>query len=140
MAAPPRGDYENYEEHHVSSHQGFGDLVMPLSDGVQVLRVHAFDTDKDIVNPSRYSLFDKTGNRMAGGIHLDGQADSNTLLLAQFDQAVEASLPIAISRQVIIGQKEFVNAVFMIGPDDRLQIVGRTETTFLSLHVLDGTK
>ena len=76
---------------------------------------------------------------MAERVDLHLQADLQPLL-AQLDQPVEAGLPVAVSRQVVVGEEEPADADGVVGAHDRFQVVGAAEARHAALHVDDGAE
>src|SRR5262249_24806779 len=61
-------------------------------------------------------------------------------LFAQFNDAVEDRFPIAIAREVVVGDEVGGDAGAVIGTDNRFHVVGRAVARFASLHFDDGAE
>ena len=64
----------------------------------------------------------------------------DTFIFFQFNNTVEAGFPVAISGEIVIGQKEGVDTYGMILPNNAFDIICGAETAFLSLYIDDGAK
>ena len=77
---------------------------------------------------------------MTQRVDLQQQANVEFVALAQFDQAVEDRLPIAVAGEIVVGDEEPGDALRGVGAHDGLDVVGRAVARFAALHVDDGAK
>src|SRR6266404_9382801 len=117
-----------------------GDLVLPLFGGYQRIRIHAFNPDEHAGYARLRALFNEVRDLVAQRIDLDHQTDADAPLRAQFDDAVKDGLPVLIAGEVVISDKEAMNAFRPVLPYDALDIVRRAPSRFSSLHVDDGAE
>ncbi len=120
-------------------HPIFGDLVLPLLGGDQVLGVDVLKPDEHALDASGGRLLDEVLDLVAEGVDLDGEADVDAFLL-QLDHPVEQDLPVAVAGEIVVGDEEPVDALRVIGADDLLEIVGRAKAALAPLHVDDGAE
>ena len=77
---------------------------------------------------------------MAQRVDLKEQPDAEPVLLAQLDQAIENRLPIAVAREIVVGDEEPGDALRRIVAHDLLDVVGGAITRLAALHVDDGAE
>src|SRR5580704_6151212 len=117
----------------------FGDLVLPLLGGDEILGVDVLKPDEDAPRSRLGRLLDEVRNLVAERVDLDGEAAADALVL-ELDHAVEKDLPVAVAGKIVIGDEEPVDALRVIGADDLFEIVGGAEAALAPLHVDDGAK
>ena len=91
----------------------------------EIVGVDVLHADEDVVDAGLHALLDEARDAVAERVDLHLQVDADALLLAQLDQPVEAGFPVAVARQVVVGQEEAVDADRGVGAHDPLEIVGR---------------
>ena len=77
---------------------------------------------------------------MAERVHLDREFNVLAFFFAQMNQAVEERLPIPISREIIVRDKETLDVLGIVLADNALRSSGRAEAAFASLHIDDRAK
>jgi hypothetical protein len=90
--------------------------------------------------PARPRLLDEMRNAVTQRVDLQDQPDLEILAFAQFDQAVEDRFPVAVAREVIVGNEKPRNALRRIGANDGFDIVGTAVPRLASLDVDDRAK
>ncbi len=120
-------------------HAIFGDLVLPLLGGDQILGVDVLKPDEHALDAGLRGLLDEIGDLVAERVDLDGEADVDVVLF-QRDDAVEQNLPVAVAGEIVVGDEEPVDALSVIGADDLFEIVGRAEAALAPLHIDDGAE
>ena len=96
----------------------FGDLVLPLLGGDQVVRIDVLQPDEDAPHAGLGRLLDEARDLVAERIDLDGEADVHALAVPHLDQAVEQRLPILVAREIVVGDEEPLDAFRVILPHD----------------------
>jgi hypothetical protein len=79
-------------------------------------------------------------NFVAQSVDLDHQAEGDSVLLPQLDQAVEDRLPLFVAPKIVVRDEKFVYALRPVESDQVLDVVGRAKARFASLHVDDGAE
>ena len=98
----------------------FWRFLAPISEfGIDVLK-----PDEHRVAPCARRLFDESGNAVTERVDLQQEPDPEPLVFAQFDQAVEDRLPIAVAGEIVVGDKKARDALRGVGAHDRLDVVG----------------
>ena len=64
----------------------------------------------------------------------------SSALLAQRNQPVEDRFPVAVARQIVVGDEEVADAVGVIGAHKALDVVGGAIARLAALHVDDGAE
>ena len=118
----------------------FGDLVLALLGGQQVVRIDVLQPDEHAIDAGPARLVDEVRDAMALGVDLDDERDVDALVLAQLDQPVEELLPVLVAGHVVVGDEERPDALRVVLADDRLEIVGAAEAALAALHVDDGAE
>ena len=93
---------------------------------------------KTELQPAFASFSMKPGMRWQR-VDLEDQFELHALLLHR-DQPVDDRLPVAVAREVVVGDEEFAHALRDVFTHDRLDIVGRAEARFAALDVDDGAE
>src|SRR2546430_14256479 len=70
-------------------------------------------------------------------LDLDRKADVAALALPQLDDAVDQRLPVAVAREIVVGDEEAVDALGGMGADAICQIVGRAIPALAALNIDD---
>ena len=118
----------------------FGDLVLPLLGGDQVVRVDVLQPDEGAPHAGLGRFLDEARNLVAERIDLDGEADIHAVAVPHLDQAVEQRLPILVAREIVVGDEEPLDAFGVVFPHDLFQIVDRADAALAALHVDDGAE
>ena len=116
-----------------------GDVVLLLLRGAQIVGIDVLKPDEHALDARRHRLLDEAGNLVARRIDLDDEARVDALL-AQFDQPVEDRFPVAIAGQIIVGDEEVADAVGVVDPHQRFDIVRGAIARLAALHVDDGAE
>ena len=77
---------------------------------------------------------------MAERVNLQKKSDLEAFLFAQLDQAIEDRLPVAVAREIVVGDEEARDVLFGIGAHDAFDIVGRAVARLAALHIDDGAE
>src|ERR1700722_14080508 len=117
----------------------FGDLVLPLLGGDEILGVDVLEPDKDAPRPRFRRLLDEIRNLVAQGVDLDSEAAVDALFL-KLDHPVEQDLPVAVAGEVVVRDKKPVDSLLPVLANDLFQIIGRAEAALAPLHVDDGAE
>src|SRR5215831_18610551 len=115
----------------------FGDLVLPLLGGGEVVGVDVLETDEDAGHPSPLRFGDEVWDLMTQRIDLNHQTERDPLLFAQPDKAVEDRLPPAVAGEVVVGDEELADALRPVATDKPLDIVGAAISRLAALDVDD---
>ena len=118
----------------------FGDLVLALLGGQQVVGIDVLEPDEHAVDAGPARLVDEVRDAMALGVDLDDQGDGDALVLLELDQPVEEVLPMLVAGHVVVGDEERRDALLVVLADDRLEVVGAAEAALAALHVDDGAE
>ena len=70
---------------------------------------------------------------MAQGIDLNNEFGIEAVNLPHVNETVENQLPVLVAREVIVGNEEPVNVLRRIGPDNFINVIGRTVAGFVPL-------
>src|SRR5579862_2035132 len=124
-------------EQHVAV---FGDLVLPLLGGEQIVGIDVFQADEDAGDAGALGLGNEIRNLVAQRVDLDQEAHIHAVFFTQFDDAVEDRLPVLVAGEIVVGDEEAVDAVRVILAQDALDVVGRAPARFAPLHVDDGAE
>ena len=124
-------------EQHVAV---FGDLVLPLLGGEQIVGIDVLEPDEDAGDAGALGLGDEIRDFVAERVDLDQEAHVHAVLLAQFDDAVEDRLPILVAGEIVVGDEKPIDAVLEILAQDALDVVGAAAARFAALHVDDGAE
>ena len=95
---------------------------------------------KTAVQPARADFSMKPGMRWHSVSTCRNSRMRKPVLLAQLDQAIEDRLPIAVAREVVVGDEEPGDALRRIGAHDLLDVVGGAIARLAALHVDDGAE
>ena len=79
-------------------------------------------------------------NAMAQRINLQDKLDLEFVALAQLDQAIEDSFPVAVAGEIVVGDEKAGDALRRIGAHNRLDVVGGAVARYAALHVDDGAE
>ena len=120
-------------------HAIFGDLVLALLGGDQILGIDVFEPDEHAPDARRGRLLDEVRDLVAERVDLDGEADVDAFLL-ELDHPVEQDLPVAVAGEIVVGDEEPVDSLRLVGADDLLEVVGGAEAALAPLHVDDGAE
>ena len=118
----------------------FGDLVLALLGGQQVVRVDVLQTDEHAVDAGPARFMDEVRDAMALGVDLDDQGELDALVLLQLDEPVEEVFPMLVAGHVVVSDEERRDALLVVVADDRFEIVGCAEAALAALHVDDGAE
>ncbi len=77
---------------------------------------------------------------MAERIDLQQEPDLEALDFAQFDEAIEDRLPVAVAGEIVVGDKKARYALSCVGAHDRLDVVGGAIAGLAPLDVDDRAK
>ena len=88
----------------------FEQPVLRLLHRREIVGVDVLHADEDVVDAGLHALLDEARDAVAERVDLHLQINADALLLAQLDQPVEAGLPVAVARKVVVGQEEAVDA------------------------------
>src|SRR6516225_10953828 len=83
-----------------------GDPVLALGRALETFWVDALKPDEDALASGSGSLLDEMRNLVAKRVNLHHKLDANILALAQFYKPVENRFPVAIAREVIVGDEK----------------------------------
>ena len=117
-----------------------GDLVLTLLGAEQAVRIDILQADKGAIYAGAPRFFDEIRNLVAQRIHLNDELDVQTLILSQPDQFVEEAFPVAVAREIVIGDEKPVDALRVVVADRALKIIRSTEPALAALHVDDGAE
>src|SRR5277367_1989565 len=117
----------------------FGDLVLPLLGGDEILGVDVLKPDEDPPRSRLGRLLDEIRDLVAERVDLDGEAAVDALVL-KLDHPVEQDLPVAVAGEIVVGDEEPVDALLPVLANDLFQIVGRAEAALAALYVDDGAE
>ena len=105
-------------------HAIFGDLVLALLGGDQILWVDVLEPDEHAPDAGRRAFSMKFG--------ILWQSVSTWMvkptwmpLFLELDHPIEQDLPVAVAGEIVVGDEEPVDALRLVGADDLLEIVGR---------------
>ena len=118
----------------------FGDLVLALLGGQQVVGIDVLQPDEHAVDAGPARLVDEVRDAMALGVDLDDQGHLDALVLLELDQPVEEVLPMLVAGHVVVGDEERRDALPVVLADDRFEVVGAAEAALAALHVDDGAE
>ena len=105
----------------------FGDLVLALVGGEQVVRVDVLEADEGAHHARALRLVDEVRDPVAERVDLDREVGLQAFLLAQLDQPVEEGLPVLVAGEVVVGDEEGLDALREVFADDVLEVVGGAE-------------
>src|SRR4029077_126913 len=103
--------------------------------GIDVLKS---DEDRVAARPRR--LLDEARDLVAERVDLEQKPDPEAVLLAQFDQAVEDRLPVAVAGEIVVGDEKAGDVLRGVGAHDRLDVVGGAIARLAPLDVDDGAE
>ena len=89
----------------------FGDLVLALLGGDQVVGIDVLEPDEDAADAGLRRLLDEVRNLVAERVDLDGEAELGKFAVAQLDQPVEQDLPVAVAGEIVVGDEEPLDAL-----------------------------
>jgi hypothetical protein len=115
----------------------FPDLVLPLFSALEGLRIDAFKPDEDLVAAGPRRFLDESRDLVAERVDLKDQLDRNALVGPQIDQAVEDRLPVAVPREIVVGDEIVVDALGVIGAHDRFNVIGAPIARLAALDIDD---
>ncbi len=118
----------------------FPNLVLALLRSHQGFGVDVLKPEEDSRAAGARRFLDETGNAVTQRVDLQQEADVEFVALAQFDQAIEDRLPVAIAGEIVVGDEEAGDALRGVGAHDGLDVVGRAVARLSALHVDDGAK
>ena len=101
-----------------------GDLVLALLRRGEIVRIDVLQTDEHARDAGPLRLLHEVRNLVAQRVDLDHQAERDSVLLAQLDQAVEDRLPLLVAREIVVGDEEFVDALRPVEAHETLDVVG----------------
>ena len=106
----------------------FGDLVLALLGGQQVVRVDVLQPDEHAVDAGPARLLDEVRDPVALRVDLDDQGHLDAFVLLELDQPVEEIFPVLVAGHVVVGDEERRDALLVVLADDRFEIVGDRES------------
>jgi hypothetical protein len=77
---------------------------------------------------------------VAEGVDLDDELQPEPLAFAHLDEAVEDRLPVAVAREIVVGDEEAKDALSQVGAHQALDVVGVAPARFAPLHIDDRAK
>ena len=95
---------------------------------------------KTRLQPARAAFSTKFGMRWQSVSTWMMNCSPSPSLLAHLDQPVEDRLPIAVAREIVVGDKEAKDALGKVGAHQALDIVGVAPARLASLHIDDRAK
>ena len=95
---------------------------------------------KTRLQPARAAFSTKFGMRWHERVDLDDELQPEPFPLAHLDQPVEDRLPIAVAREIVVGDEEAEDALGEVGAHQPLDIVGIAPARFAPLHIDDRAK
>ena len=111
----------------------FWRFLAPIRDcGIDVLQA-----DEDRVAAGASRLLDEVRDAVAERVDLQQEPDFEALLLAQFDEAIEDRLPIAVAGEIVVGDEKARDPLRGVGAHDRLDVVGGPIAGLAPLNVDD---
>ena len=114
-----------------------GDLVLALFRRGEIVRIDVLQSDEDARDAGPLRLLHEILDLVAQRIDLDHQAEGDSVLLPQLDQAIEDRLPVFVARKIVVRDEKFVDALRPVETHQLLDVVGRAEARLASLHVDD---
>ena len=117
----------------------FPDLVLTFLRALERLGIDVLEPDEDGVAARARRLLDEPRNLVAQRVDLQDQPDLEALA-AQLDQPVENRLPVAVAREIVVGDEIVRNALSRIGAHDRLDVVRGAVARLAALDVDDGAE
>ena len=118
----------------------FGDLVLPLFGGQQIVGIDVLQPDEDAGYAGAFGLGDEIRDLVTQRVDLDQETHVHAVVFAQFDDAVEDRLPVLVAGEIVVGDEEAVDAVLVVLAQDALDVVRRAPPRFPPLHVDDGAE
>src|SRR6516225_1748157 len=115
----------------------FGDLVLPLLGGGQIVRIDVLEPDEDAGHSRTFGLFDEIRDLVAKGVDLDHQREGNAIPFSQLDQTIEDRLPVLVAREVIVGDEEPINALGPVETYQPFDVVRAAIARFAALDIDD---
>src|SRR4029077_2007834 len=106
----------------------------------QIVGVDIFEPNKDPLAAGARRLLDKVRDAVAERVDLDDELQPEPLALAHLDQPVEDRLPIAVAREIVIGDEEAEDALAKVGAHQPLDIIGIAPARLPPLHIDDRAK
>jgi hypothetical protein len=102
-----------------------GDPVLLRLRGDQIVGVDVLEPDEDAAHTGTARLLNKPRDQMAKGVNLNDEFEPHPLALAQLDDPVEDRFPVAVSREVVVGDEEVRYALGVVLTQNPLDIVCR---------------
>ena len=102
----------------------FGDFVLFLVRRRQIVRVDVPLADKDACDAGALGFGDEILDFVAEGVDLNHQPDWDAVTFTQLNEPVEYRFPLPVSGEIVVGEKEFVDALAPIEPNEALDLVG----------------
>jgi hypothetical protein len=99
-----------------------GDAVLVLLHVNQVLGIDALEPDEDVLAAGAGRLLDEPWDLVREDIDLDEEVDAVTGL-AEVAHAVEDRFPVAVAREIVVGDEEAVDALLPVLDHDALDVV-----------------
>src|SRR5262245_19986087 len=96
----------------------------------EVVWVDVLEPDKDTLAAGTRRLLDKIRDAVTERIDLDDELQFEPFALAHRDEAVKDRLPIAVAREIVIGDEEAKNALREVGAHQAFDVVGLTPARF----------
>jgi hypothetical protein len=118
----------------------FPDLVLALLGAEKRFRIDVLEPDEHERCAGARRLLDEIRNAMAKRVDLQDQLDPELVALAQFDQPVEDTFPVAVAGEIVVGNEKACDALRRIGAHDRFDVVGGAVTRYAALDVDDGAE
>src|SRR5215470_3460089 len=118
----------------------FSDPVLPLFGGGKVVRIDVLEADEHAGDACPLRLLDEIWDLVAQRVDLDHQAKADSVPLTKCNQAVEDRFPCFVTREIIVGDEEFVDALRPVQTDQVLDVVGRAEARLAPLYIDNCTE
>src|SRR6516162_7322195 len=118
-------------------HAVFGALILALLRREKIVGIDVPQTDKDTADAGLRGLLDEVRDTVTQRVHLYREADLQALADPQLDHPIKERLPMAIAREVIIGDEEPSVTLAVVFTDRALEIVRRAKPALAALDVDD---
>ena len=95
----------------------FGDSVLALLGGHQVVRIDVLQTDENARHAGPLGLGDEILDLVAQGVDLDDDREGQVQLLPEIAEPVENRFPVPVAREVVVGDEKAADTLSDIGAD-----------------------
>ncbi len=115
----------------------FGDAILTFRRALETVGIDVLEPDENLLAPRAHRLLDEVRNFVAHRVHLHDEVYLQVVAALEFDDAIEDRFPIFVAREIVVGDKETLDALRRVRANQMLDVVGAAIARFAPLHIYD---